>query len=68
MTGLRNPCRQIDAFQTGLLPAVLDRDEYGQLVRRAGIMGVVLHGGQVRPGDPIIAEWQAGPHLPLEEV
>jgi hypothetical protein len=53
VTGLRNPCSQIDRFQQGLMAAVLDRDEHGQLVRKAGVMGVVLAGGEVRAGDRI---------------
>ena len=53
VTGLRNPCRQLDAFQPGLMAATLDRDANGSLVRKAGIMTVVLEGGRVRAGDPI---------------
>lgn len=68
ITGLRNPCTQLDGFQTGLMRAVLDRDADGGLVRKAGIMGIVLAGGTVRPGDPIGVELPAGPHLPLRPV
>ena len=68
VTGLRNPCGQIDAFQPGLLAAVLGRDEHGELIRKAGVMGVVLTGGVVRPGDPVRAEWPPEPHRPLERV
>jgi len=68
VTGLRNPCRQIDAFQRGLLAAVLDRDERGNLVRKAGVMGVVLAGGRVRPGDPVRVELPPEPHRPLVPV
>jgi len=53
VTGLRNPCSQIDRFQQGLMAAVLDRDDKGRLVRKAGVMGVVVAGGEVRKGDPI---------------
>ncbi len=53
ITGLRSPCKQIDAFQPGLLHAVLDRDTEGALVRKSGVMGIVIAGGEVRPGDPI---------------
>ena len=53
VTGLRNPCIQLDRFMPGLMAAVLDRDEAGGLVRKAGIMAVVLDGGEVRPGDAI---------------
>ena len=68
VTGLRNPCAQLDAFQTGLMAAVLDRDAAGELVRKAGIMAVVLEGGEVQPGDPIRAELPPAPHRKLERV
>lgn len=68
VTGLRNPCAQLDAFQEGLMAAVLDRDAEGNLVRKAGIMAIVLNGGDVRPGDPIRVELPALPHTPLEPV
>ncbi|MFF2570598.1 MOSC domain-containing protein [Streptomyces sp. NPDC058084] len=68
VTGLRNPCAQIDDFCHGLLKHVLGRDENGQVVRKAGIMSVVLAGGEVRPGDPIRVELPAEPHRPLEMV
>ncbi|MFB9906215.1 MOSC domain-containing protein [Allokutzneria oryzae] len=68
VTGLRNPCAQIDLFQKGVLPAVLGRDENGQVVRKAGIMSVVLTEGEVRPGDQIRAEMPAQPHEPLRPV
>ena len=68
VTGLRNPCKQLDRFQQGLMGAVLDRDERGNLVRKAGIMAVVLTGGEVRPGDEIGVLLPSGPHRPLETV
>ncbi|MCW2868902.1 MOSC domain-containing protein [Actinacidiphila oryziradicis] len=68
VTGLRNPCVQIDAFQDGLLKRVVGRDEEGNVLRRAGIMGVVLADGEIRPGDAIGVELPAGPHRPLERV
>lgn len=68
VTGLRNPCRQIDGYQPGLLGRVVDRDASGAIVRRAGVMGVVLRGGLVRPGDPITVAAPAGPHRPLAPV
>lgn len=68
VTGLRNPCRQLDGFQPGLMGAVLDRDEEGNLVRRAGIMGIVVKGGIVKPDDPIRAVQAAPPHRPLQPV
>ncbi|WP_405869241.1 MULTISPECIES: MOSC domain-containing protein [unclassified Streptomyces] len=68
VTGLRNPCLQIDHFQAGLLKQVVVRDADGALRLKAGIMGVVVSGGVVRPGDPVKAELPDGPHLPLEIV
>jgi MOSC domain-containing protein YiiM len=68
VTGLRNPCAQLDRFQPGLLPAVLGRDEYGGLVRKAGVMAVVLAGGDVRPGDRVRVELPAEPHRALVPV
>jgi MOSC domain-containing protein YiiM len=60
VTGLRNPCVQLDRYQDGLMGAVLDRDADGELIRRAGVMGVVVSGGMVRPGDPIAVAMPAG--------
>lgn len=68
VTGLRNPCLQLDHFQQGLMAAVLDRDEHGELVRKAGIMAIVLTDGEVRPGDSIVVELPPEPHLPLKPV
>lgn len=68
VTGLRNPCAQIEHFQPGLLKAVLDEDEDGNVVRKAGIMGVVLTGGVVAPGDEIRVELPPLPHIKLERV
>jgi MOSC domain-containing protein YiiM len=68
ITGLRNPCIQIDNFQNGLMAATLDRDAQGNLVRKAGIMSIVISDGDVRPGDAIRVELPAEPHLPLQPV
>jgi len=68
VTGLRNPCAQLDRIHRGLMAATLDRDEHGNLVRKAGIMGVVVTGGEVRPGDPIRVELPPQPHRPLAPV
>ncbi|HVM09272.1 MAG TPA: MOSC domain-containing protein [Acidimicrobiales bacterium] len=68
VTGLRNPCRQLDAYEAGLQAAVLDRADDGELVRRAGVMAIVVAGGEVRPGDVIRVEEPAEPHLRLEPV
>ena len=68
VTGLRNPCAQIERFRSGLLAAVLDRGPNGEVVRKAGIMAVVLEGGVVQPGDVITMDLPSLPHLPLESV
>jgi MOSC domain-containing protein YiiM len=68
VTGLRNPCIQLDRFQPGLMAAVLGRDEHGALIRKAGVMAIVLTDGEVRPGDPIIVELPPAPHRFLEPV
>jgi MOSC domain-containing protein YiiM len=68
ITGLRNPCVQIDRFSPGLLKEVLDKDEAGNLIRKAGIMAVVLQGGTVKPADPIEVHLPAEPHRALEPV
>jgi MOSC domain-containing protein YiiM len=69
ITGLRNPCSQIENFQKGLLAATLDRDADGRLARKAGVMGIVLAGGEVRPGDAIaIVELPPGNPQPLAPV
>jgi MOSC domain-containing protein YiiM len=68
VTGLRNPCLQLDRYQRGLQRAVLDRDELGNLIRRAGVMAVVLCDGVVRPGDEITVRHPVGPVRPLEPV
>ncbi|MCZ2110449.1 MAG: MOSC domain-containing protein [Dehalococcoidia bacterium] len=68
VTGLRNPCAQIDGLIPGLMDAVLDRDAAGNLVRKAGIMGIVLSGGEIRPGDAISVDAPPGEQHRLEPV
>ncbi len=68
VTGLRNPCVQLDRCQDGLMSAVLDRDETGALIRKAGLMSIVWAGGTVWPGDQIEVRMPAGPHRPLQPV
>ena len=65
VTGLRNPCSQIDTFQKGLLAATLDRDVDGTVIRKAGVMAVVVQGGEAAAGDPIRVVLPAGLHKPL---
>ena len=61
ITGLRNPCSQLNQFQPGLMAAVLEKAPDGNLVRKAGIMGVVLVSGYVLPGDTIVVKLPPGP-------
>ena len=68
VTGLRNPCVQLEQIKEGLMAATLERDEQGKLVRKAGVMGVVDTGGEVRAGDPIRVELPPEPHEALEPV
>lgn len=68
ITGLRNPCTQLDHFQQGLMSAVLDRDSNGRLIRKAGVMGIVRVGGIVQPQDQITITFPPPPHQPLERV
>lgn len=68
VTGLRNPCYQLNDFQPGLMAATLGHDEQGKLIRKAGVMGIVVAGGVVRPGDPIRVELSPEPWRPLAPV
>jgi MOSC domain-containing protein YiiM len=68
ITGLRNPCSQLETIQPGLMKAVLGQDAQGNAIRKAGIMGVVVHGGEVRPGDAIVVELPSPPHVALQPV
>lgn len=65
MTGLRNPCVQIDQFKPGLLKQVVRTNTEGLTVRKAGVMAVVTHSGVVRSGDRIEVEL---PTRPFEEL
>lgn len=68
VTGLRNPCKQIDDFQKGLLSAVVMRGKNGELIRKSGIMTVVNAGGLVKANDIISPVYPQKPYLPLERV
>lgn len=68
VTGLRNPCTQLEEVQPGLMAAVLDRAPDGALVRKAGVMGIVITGGEVVAGDRIEVVLPATPHAPLQPV
>jgi MOSC domain-containing protein YiiM len=68
VTGLRNPCAQLESIQPGLMKAVLARDADGALIRKAGIMGIVLAGGVVRASDEITVTLPQQPHQQLAPV
>ena len=68
LTGLRNPCHQLDSIKKGLMAATLDKDTQGNLIRKAGVMSIVLRGGDIRPGDFITVELPPEPHYILEKV
>ena len=68
ITGLRNPCVQLDGLRPGLMAATLARDAAGELVRKAGVMAIVLTGGDVCPGDVITVELPPPPHRALTPV
>ncbi|MET0860391.1 MAG: MOSC domain-containing protein [Microbacterium sp.] len=68
LTGLRNPCVQIDGFEAGLLKQVVGTDAEGRTIRKAGVMAVVIAGGVVTPGDAIAVETPARPFEPLLPV
>ena len=68
LTGLRNPCTQIDAFREGLQAQMLGRDADGRIVRRTGVMGVVVCGGEIRPGDVIGVATPAGEPVPMGTI
>ncbi|WLQ11350.1 MOSC domain-containing protein [Hahella aquimaris] len=68
LTGLRSPCSQLDKYQKGLVAAVLDRDEQGNLIRKSGVMAIVLDGGPVSVDDAIAVSLPPEPYLPLVPV
>jgi MOSC domain-containing protein YiiM len=68
VTGLRNPCKQLDNFQKGLTSAVLAKDDEDNLILKAGIMAIVLAGGKISAGDPIKITLPSKPHYALERV
>lgn len=68
LTGLRSPCSQLDRYLPGLMAATLERAPDGGLIRKAGVMGVVMSGGTVGAGDAIRLTLPAEPHRRLEPV
>lgn len=68
LTGLRNPCKQINDLGSGVLKLMFRTQEDGSKIGRTGVMGIVLTGGVVRPGDPIEITLPAEPHVPMDLV
>jgi len=68
MTGLRNPCSQIESFKPGLLAAVLGKSPNGALIRKAGVMGIVVTDGAVHPGDEMVVVLEPSEFTPLRPV
>lgn len=68
LTGLRNPCVQIDDFQKGLFSAMLDKTPYGQIVRKTGVMAIVVQGGRVQTGDTVTVKLPPTPHRRMDRV
>ncbi len=68
ITGLRNPCDQLNGIEKGLMDAVISKDDQGQLIRKAGIMSVVLSGGIIKKGDMILVEYPNKPYIKLDRV
>ena len=68
ITGLRNPCYQLNDFRDGLMKACLDKAGDGSVIFKSGIMGVIVKDGTIRPGDPIRVELPDEPYTPLDLV
>ncbi|MFC3714002.1 MOSC domain-containing protein [Sphingoaurantiacus capsulatus] len=68
LTGLRTPCFKLDRWQPGLKMATVERGVRNKITLKAGVMGIVVAGGEIRAGDAIMAEWPPLPHLPLKPV
>jgi MOSC domain-containing protein YiiM len=68
VTGLRSPCHQVNDYRPGLLKQVIHTAADGNVIRKTGVMSVVLSGGVIRPDDPIVVSLPDGPQLPLEVV
>ena len=68
LTGLRSPCSKINKFQAGLMKAVIEKADDGSVIRKSGVMSIVVTGGVVRAEDAIRVELPAGDPVPLEVV
>lgn len=68
ITGLRNPCHQLNGHSAGLMDALLDKADDGSLIRKGGVMAIVIRGGAIRAGDTITLDVSPTPHRPLLPV
>ena len=68
LTGLRSPCSKINKYQGGLMKALIEKDDDGCIIRKSGVMGIVIAGGTVLPGDGLRVELPEGEHVALEVV
>ena len=68
ITGLRNPCKQLDDYQKGLLSAVLDKTPEDELIRKSGVMAIAIAGGTIKPDDSIKIKLPKKPYNKLERV
>lgn len=68
LTGLRDPCAQIDRHREGLRAAVAFDPGEGPKLFRDGAMAMVVRGGVVRTGDPIGVALPPEPHHPMRKV
>ena len=68
VTGLRNPCEQLNGFQDGLMNACVYKDDDGNIICKAGVMSIVLAGGEIRVGNSIRVELASSPYRPLQVV
>lgn len=68
LTGLRNPCVQLDSFRDGLQGAMLGRDDDGTLLRKTGVMSVVVNGGDITTGDEIAVSFPPGEPMPMKQI
>ena len=67
VTGLRNPCLQLDNFKPGLRRAFLQKRANGEIIRLAGVMAIVAKTGEVSLDD-LSKVTSPTTHTPLEVV
>ena len=68
LTGLRNPCKQLEDFQTGLIRALIDKTPAGEIIRKSGVMSIVITGGPIKADDTIEIQLPEGPHHKMERI